>query len=242
MNEIGTQALANEKAAPHGGGLRNDEVYARIFDAIVDHRLLPGTHLKEDVLCEVFGIGRTRLRAILSRLAADHVIELHANRGAFVCKPTIDEAREVFRARRVIEGYLVRRAAENPQDVLRNALKRHLADEQAARDAGDQSVVIKRCGDYHQVLANHAQSPIMARFLRELVARSALIVAIYEIQHPESCEIDEHRLLSELIMAGKADEAGKLMEDHLTGIENRLDLQPRQDIGDDLRTMLSAAF
>ena len=34
--------------------------YSRIWSAIVDHRLPPGTRLIEDQLCKVFGIGRTR--------------------------------------------------------------------------------------------------------------------------------------------------------------------------------------
>lgn len=76
--------------------LDNEQIRRRIFDAIVDHRMAPGTHLKEDVLCEVFGIGRTRVRAVRARLAADHVVDLVTNRGAFISMPTIEEAREVF--------------------------------------------------------------------------------------------------------------------------------------------------
>jgi DNA-binding GntR family transcriptional regulator len=235
MNEISAQS-AGTAAVPVN--LDNDQIYARVFEAIVDHRLMPGTHLKEDELCEIFGIGRTRLRAILSRLSADHIVELVANRGAFVSKPTIDEAREVFRARRLIEGHLVRRAAENPTEKVRVALMRHLGLELAAREAGDQSIVIRRCGKFHQVLGEQAESPIMARFLRELIARSSLIVAIYEAKAPEECEMDEHRALTELVLASRADAAVELMERHLHGIEERLDLQPRRQAHEDLRTTL----
>jgi DNA-binding GntR family transcriptional regulator len=200
MNELCSERVRSAGApeTPETPGiLDNDQIYARVFEAIVDHRLLPGTHLKEDELCEIFEIGRTRLRAILSRLSADHIVELVANRGAFVSKPTIEEAREVFRARRLIEGHLVRRAAENPTEKVRTALMRHLGHEHAAREAGDQSIVIRRCGKFHQVLGEQAESPIMARFLRELIARSALIVAIYEAKAPKDCEMDEHRALTE---------------------------------------------
>ena len=198
MNEFGSERVFDSSQSKGHGDLDNDQIYARVFEAIVDHRLMPGTHLKEDELCDIFGIGRTRIRAILSRLAADHVVELVANRGAFVSKPTIAEAREVFRARRLIEGHLVRRAAENPNDSIRQALKHHLCREEAARAAGDPSVVIKRCGKFHQVIGDLAESPIVARFLRELIARSSLIVAIYEARPPEECEMDEHRALTEL--------------------------------------------
>lgn len=216
----------------------SNQIYARIFDAIVDHRLLPGTHLKEDELCELFGVGRTRIRTALSRLSGDHVIEQVANRGAFVARPSVEEAREVFRARRVIECHLIRRAAEHRDAAMQKALNQHLHSEDAARAAGDAARVIRRCGRYHQVLADQADSPIMARFVRELIARSSLIIAIYESGQPDECEMDEHRMLSELVVGGHADEAADLLDRHLLGIEQRLDLKPKQDPASDLRSSL----
>ena len=241
MNDMPAGSVSGTNGPAIRTNLDNDQIYASIFEAIVDHRLMPGMHLKEDELCEIYGIGRTRVRAILSRLAADHVVELVANRGAFVSRPTIEEAREVFRARRLIEGHLVRRAAEHPSEAIRLALGDHLCHEQAARDAGDQSAVIRRCGKYHRVLADQADSPIIARFLRELIARSSLIVAIYEARPPDECELEEHRQLTELVLAGRADEAVALMETHLCGIEDRLDLMPRRQGGDDLRRALTGS-
>lgn len=212
------------------GEAQVDRIYAHIFDAIVDHRLQPGTHLKEDELSDFYGIGRTRLRKVLSRLAADHVVELVVNRGAFVARPSVEEAREVFRARRVIEGDLIRRAAERRGAGMKTALEQHLDCEHEAREAGDISRVIRRCGRYHQVLADQADSPIMAYFVRELIARSSLIIAVYETKAPSECEMDEHRLLSDLVVTGKADEAVALMTKHLQGIEDRLllDQKPKK--------------
>ena len=206
----------------------SNQIYRRIFDAIVDQKLTPGTHLKEDELCDLFGVGRTRIRAALSRLAAEHVIELVANKGAFVASPSIEEAKEVFRARRVIESHLIRRAAERHDDIMKAALATHLHGEESARAAGDMARVIRQCGRYHQVLAEQADSPIMARFLRELIARSSLIIAIYEAEEPHECELNEHNQLSKLVLEGKAEEAAELMERHLQGIEDRLHLEPKE--------------
>lgn len=234
MNQNRPQTIGPSDPVP----LDNDGIYARIFEAIVDHKVNPGTHLKEDELCSVFNVGRTRMRAVLSRLTADHIVEQVANRGVFVSRPSAKEAREVFRARRLVEGHLIRRAAENPTPELQKALGNHLCQEKAARDSGITSAVIKRCGNYHQVLADQADSPIVARFVRELIARSALIVAIYEAAAPDERELDEHNLLTDLIHLGRADEAAELMETHLLGIENRLDLTPKRDIRSSLRESL----
>lgn len=230
-----TKKAAGLSAARTG----SDHIYGSIFDAIVDHKLQPGTHLREDELCDLFGVGRTRIRAALSRLASDHVVELQPNRGAFVARPSVDEAREVFRARRLIEGHLIRRAAERHDDTMEGALSDHLHSEEEARVAGDAARVIRRCGRYHQVLADQAESPIMARFVRELIARSSLIIAIYGTEKPDESEVDEHRLLSRFVLAGKSDEAADLMDRHLKGIEDRLDLVPKTEPASALQRVLS---
>src|SRR5688572_32635771 len=82
-------------------------VYERIWNAIMDHSLPPETRLVEERLCEIFGLGRTRLRQVLQRLAHEGVVTLMPNRGAMVSKPSVREAREVFASRRVIEAGIV---------------------------------------------------------------------------------------------------------------------------------------
>lgn len=227
---------ATGASASHTG---SGHIYRSVFDAIVDHKLHPGTHLREDELCELYGVGRTRIRAALSRLASDHVVELQPNKGAFVARPSVEEALEVFRARRIIEGHLIRRAAERRDDTMHRALSEHLHSEEEARTTGDVARVIQRCGRYHQVLADQAESPIMARFVRELIARSSLIIAIYEVEKSSECEVDEHRLLSDFVLSGKADEAVELMDRHLLRIENSLDLVPITETATVLQRALS---
>lgn len=224
-DQAGDKSSGDPSEQKNSSKVSSEQIYRRIFDAIVDHKLRPGTHLKEDELCDLFGVGRTRIRTALSKLASNHVIELVENRGAFVSRPSVEEAREVFRARRVIEGHLIRRAAERRDDTMKNALTGHLHTEQEARLVGDTGTLIRRCGRYHQVLADQAESPIMANFLRELIARSSLIIAIYESDTPRECGVDEHQLLSQLILEGQADEAAQLMEKHLYGIEEHLELE-----------------
>src|SRR5207244_8884292 len=78
------------------------DVYERIWTAIVDHSLPPETRLVEERLCEIFGIGRTRLRQVRQRLAHERGGTLMPNRGAPASKPSAREAREGCAARRVL--------------------------------------------------------------------------------------------------------------------------------------------
>ena len=82
-----------------------------MLNAILEHRLRPGTQLVEERLAAVFGVSRTKIRQAIARLAHDGIVTVFPNRGAFVTSPGRDEAREVFEARRLIEPGLVRRLA-----------------------------------------------------------------------------------------------------------------------------------
>ena len=86
-----------------------DEIYEKIYVAILEHRLHPGTKLVEERLAEIFKVSRARVREVLARLAHEQVVDLYPQRGAYVARPTIEQALHVFEARRLIEPELVRR-------------------------------------------------------------------------------------------------------------------------------------
>jgi DNA-binding GntR family transcriptional regulator len=63
-------------------------------------------------MADIFGVSRARIREVLGRLAHERIVELFPQRGAFVAKPTIEQARDVFEARRLIEPAVLRRLAD----------------------------------------------------------------------------------------------------------------------------------
>src|SRR5512146_363565 len=86
-----------------------EEIVEKIYAAILEHRLAPGTKLGEDRLAGIFSTSRARVREVLARLANERVVDLVPQRGAFVAKPTVEQAADVFEARRLIEPGIVRR-------------------------------------------------------------------------------------------------------------------------------------
>src|SRR5918994_3045368 len=128
------RAVVNKSFLPAS----EDSIYERILAAIFEHRLPPGTKLGEDRLASIFGVSRARIRRVLPRLAHESVVTLEPNRGAFVAKPTIAEARDVFQARRLIEPGIVDQLMSQPElGATLGKLRRHVATESKARAAGD---------------------------------------------------------------------------------------------------------
>jgi DNA-binding GntR family transcriptional regulator len=217
-----------------------ETIYNRIYEAIADRMLLPGTRLKEKRLGEIFGASRARVRSALSTLHKDGLVTLEPNRGAFVAKPSIEEARDIFFARRVVEAKLVERLSKTATPEALAQLENHLGLERNAHTAKDLTAIIRLSGGFHQLIGELAGSPYLAETLRDLVSRTSLIIAIYERRSPADCGPDEHRAIVGHIRNGDAAAAVAAVESHLSHLEERLDLRTWDDGEADLAKILGA--
>lgn len=217
--------MSTRHRRPRRGALAEEAIYERILAAIFDHRLQPGTKLGEDRLAAIFGVSRARIRRVLPRLAHEGVVTLEPHRGAFVARPTIAEARDVFEARRLIEPGIVERAlrhAERRAIVAR--LRQHVAAERRARAEGDTRSIVRLSGEFHMLLAEMAGNAVLARTMRELATRTCLVIALYDKPSIPSCLGEEHGDIVDALAAGDAARAVKLMVQHLNHVEANLDL------------------
>ncbi|MBX9738760.1 MAG: GntR family transcriptional regulator [Beijerinckiaceae bacterium] len=201
------------------------QIYRKIFDSVMSQRLPPGTKLPESSLCELFGVSRSVVRRVLQRLAHDHIVELRPNRGAIIATPTPDETRQIFEARRALEAGLVRLATRNatPEDF--ESLRAQLRDEHEAMHRSDQPSWARLASAFHLRLAALARNDILEAYLKEIVSRCSLIVAVYEPWGNASCEHDEHAAIVDCMEAGDADGAIRLMEEHLIELERNISLK-----------------
>lgn len=200
-------------------------IYHGLRDAIVGHRLAPGTKLPEDELASIYSVSRTVIRAALQALAHDRLARLEPNRGAFVAQPSTKEAREVFEARSLIEPRVAALAAEvaKPKDVV--LLRRHLEKEREALDAGRDSEAIMLSARFHVGVAEIADHSILTGFVRDLVSHSSLIIALYWRRRDTTCESHAHHALVDAIEAGQPAKAADLMKNHMLDLLSGLDLE-----------------
>lgn len=202
----------------------NDEIYDRIYVAILEHRLHPGTKLGEDKLAGIFGVSRARIREVLARLAHEQIVDLYPQRGAFVARPTPEQAMDVFEARRLIEPAVLRRLIETmtPEKVAR--LRQHEELEKDARRRDDKRAVVRLSGEFHVLLAELAGNSALARTMRELSTLTCLIIFLYDAPTATSCRADEHSEIVDAIARRDPQRAERLMIEHLDHIEGSLKL------------------
>eukprot|EP01037_Dinobryon_pediforme_P038389 gene38389-46367_t len=124
--------LPARSAPPAATGDRAATIHDGILAAVLEHRLHPGTKLGEDEIGAIYGVSRTIVRAALQSLSHEGIVVIEKNRGAFVARPTLAEAVEVFEARKLIEASIARRAAERRDGKAEQDLLAQLAAERAA--------------------------------------------------------------------------------------------------------------
>ncbi|MFZ4757730.1 MAG: GntR family transcriptional regulator [Burkholderiaceae bacterium] len=222
-----------------GAALR-EAIHERILRAVLEHRLPPGTQLVEDRLAELFDTSRAQVRDVLARLANDGIVQTFPNRGAFIAAPTVDETREVFEARRLIEPALVRRLIARRDPAAVTALRALVVEEEAARAKHDRPTMVRLSGEFHMRLAECAGNRVLERTLRGLASLTVLAIFLYDAPHATACREDEHALILAAIEGRRAERAVALMLEHLDHIESSLDLVPRTEAPIDLAAALGA--
>ena len=105
---------------------KEEEVLRQIEQAVLDHRLPPGTKLKEVHLANLFGVKRGLIRKVLTRLAHSRLVDQTPNRGATVAKPSVQEGRDLFATRRVLESAILESLIARVDDTMFALLRKLL--------------------------------------------------------------------------------------------------------------------
>lgn len=199
-----------------------------ITDAIVGRRLMPGTKLSEQKIADIFKVSRTLVRQALNQLSRDRLVVLEPARGAFVATPSVEEARQVFEVRQIMEAALTRRLCAVITDAQVAELRRHLEAEQAAVTQTDISGRTRLLADFHVVLANMLGNQVLAEILVEMLTRSSLIALMYQSSHSAAASLAEHVAIVDAFERRDVKAAVRLTLEHLEHVEQNLRLDPHE--------------
>ena len=219
----------------------NTETIARaLTSAIVEHRLRPGSKLVEQTLADHFDVSRTLVRQALFQLSQKRLVTLEPARGAFVASPSADEARQVFAVRRMLEMELTRAFVRAATPAHIDALRAHVAAEQAAVEQGDVVDRSELLGDFHVRMAELIGNEVLAEVLRDLLARCAIATLVYQSSSAAHDSAAEHAALVDCFATGNVTQAVRLMREHLDHVEAGLNLDKTAP-SHDIKTALAPA-
>ena len=210
----------------------------QIEQAVIDHRLPPGTKLKEVQLAEVFGVKRGTIRKVLSRLAYSRLVDQLPNRGASVAKPSAKEGRDLFATRRTLEAAIIQILTPLiDQSGIQN-LRQMLDQEQDAYLQGNSKLALSLSVDFHRQLAKMSGNSVLEAYLNDIIRRTPLVILTHLSADPQNrCRNQEHEAIVDAIEAGDASKAAEIMNQHLLHIENRIEYKA-DEAQPDLATIL----
>ncbi|MDC6169911.1 GntR family transcriptional regulator [Paucibacter sp. XJ19-41] len=215
-----------------------DRIADSITQAIVERRLMPGTKLAEQQIADIFQVSRTLVRQALNQLSRDRLVTLEPARGAFVAQPSVEEARQVFEVRKMLEAAMIGQLAATITTAQIAQLRAHLKAEREAVAHTDVSGRTRLLADFHVILARMQGNEVLAQLLTDLLSRSSLIALMYQSSHSAAESQAEHEAIVDALERGDKKAALKLLEAHLGNVEANLRLNPRVK---DLKSVLQAS-
>ncbi|MFB4341638.1 GntR family transcriptional regulator [Pantoea sp. CS_6] len=171
---------------------KDEPIYQALMNAIVEHQLPPGSKLPEEALSEVFGVSRTGIRKVLQRLAAVQMITLTPKRGAHVATPSVEEARDIFRTRSLLECGNLSAVLEHLQAPHLAGLTALVEQEKEAIARHDGPAAIRLSAAFHIKLQAISGNQVLTDLVTQLAQRSSLVIATWGAPWQRGCRCDDH--------------------------------------------------
>ena len=203
-----------------------------IRDLIVRGELLGGSALREHSLRESLGVSRNTVREALRLLSRERLVVYHLHRGVSVRQISAEDVREIFRTREPLEVVAIEYSRQAPPEALQGLLTPVEVAEAAAR-TGDWKAVATENLHFHQAIVDLVGSERISAFFLSLAAELRLAFAEVEHEAPFfSPFLPRNRLLAELIIAGRVEEACDEMRRYLGEAERLIAAGVTQRSGD----------
>jgi DNA-binding GntR family transcriptional regulator len=214
------------RRSPKGNVAIDDAVYGAIRQAMLSGRLRPGTKLQEPVLARLLKVSRERVRKALHRLVHERWLEAVPNRGTFVPAPSVEELRELYEVRGILEDAVVARLAAQAGNGAAQRLRAHIAQERQAVRGGDRARLFGLSTEFHALLAESCGNDQLSQTLRALLPRSSLHFSLFAPPSLHNCAgPHDHGDIVKAVLAGDTDKARALMRQHLMGLVELLSAQ-----------------
>lgn len=205
-----------------------DEIVVRLEKAILDGTYPPGTRLRQDELCERFGVSRTPVREALRDLQARNLLVYVPNRGATVRLPSQRDARELYDVRAELEGYAAELAAgrDGPAIAARlsqtHEVVRRLVDE-LHRPGGRSSVLeaqLHRANtEFHAIIytasGNHQLVATLRRLEHSFPTEYLAVASSHDYEESRAINLREHLAVTEALAKGDGVAARAFLREHL---------------------------
>jgi DNA-binding GntR family transcriptional regulator len=205
-------------ASPNMFLSKSDLAYAELRDQILTGSLPAGSRLAQYDIAGSLNMSITPLREAIRRLSSEGLLTVETHRDVRVSTMTADEARQLFEVRLSLDptaaGLAAERRTEEDIAAMRAAVEQLLP---VTRQWGEDALTAHRV--FHQTLYRASRNDLLIKMLDDLWDKSdryrRLGLDLPPGDEPRTRDLEEHRRLVDLIVDGEAEQARRLMRDHI---------------------------
>ena len=189
-------------------------------NAISEGRFKPGERLIERELCEQMKISRPSLREALRALEAEKLIVNVPHRGPLVASITVDEAKDLYAIRALMEGFAAQEFARLADDALVGQLGLAIAGLRVATASGDKHAMLEEGAKFYEILLSGCQNKLVMEILKSLFLRIKILRST-SLNKPERAgpSLRELEAVYQAIASRKPLEAKELAQAHVVNAE-----------------------
>lgn len=201
-----------------------DRAYEELKGAVLANRLRPGDALSVPALAAQLSISRSPVREAVQRLIHDGLATHVPHKGAVVATVDVEDVRQLYVVREVMEGLAARLATERLDASrvaeLRDLLERH---EREVGTGVDERTHIEMDMAYHRMIREVADNPHLTAALDTIQGRAHLALhQLWRGQEAPRLAVAEHRRIFEAMTSGDPDAADLAARDHIRKLRIRL--------------------
>ncbi len=191
--------------------------YRALRRAIISCALAPGSHVTEAGLAREYGIGKSTVRVVLTRLAQDRLVQVLPREGYLVTPITLKQVQDLFEARMLIEPPIARRAAGNLSDDQLTQLRTLNAARYDPSDPESIDRLLDANTAFHMAVAAGTGNDRLVGMVGELLREMERILHFsYTLSDRNQETYHEHHELIDALAAADGDRAERLVVEHLT--------------------------
>jgi DNA-binding GntR family transcriptional regulator len=222
----GGERVMDTRAAvlrPDFGGARpslSERTYQELRAWIVEGRLAQGATLSERRFASLAGVSRTPLRAALSRLEGEGLVERLDNGAVVIRRFSMDDLLQILTVRRALEAEAAALASARVERGVLAGLRRE-AEPFARGDSADFERFWAHDDAFHDGLAAAAGEPLLGVMIRDL-RRKARMCHVPRMPPSFTDQGQEHLALLDALDRHDAEAARRAMQAHLDAVRGRL--------------------
>jgi len=191
-------------------------------ERVLDGELAPGLRLSEEAIGGALGVSRNTLREAFRLLTRDRLLVHEHSRGVFVRRPTGDDVRDLYAARRVIEcGAL--RLWNDVTDAQREAVRAPVRQAVARAEKNDWTKAGQANIQFHRGIVGLAGSTRLSDESDRLFAELMLAFRVaQEINDFYQAYVPWNRRIVELLNNGDVQQAVDQLAEYFDAAEEDL--------------------